>query len=137
MKFYLGPYEKLGIPGADIRVTRNALKHCVQMSYSVFHTIKKKLATQAFKFTYTPTGNAAFNVPVFKKTAVTKHIFVDICYFDFHSSEVKNVEKWQTFYFSPQGKYCVYCANLHKLAFASLHLRRQTASNFMKIRKTV
>jgi hypothetical protein len=43
MKFYLGPYEKLGIPGADIRVTRNALKHCVQMFYSVFHTIKINL----------------------------------------------------------------------------------------------
>jgi len=41
MKFYLGPYEKLGIPGADIRATRNALKNCVQMSYSLFHTIKK------------------------------------------------------------------------------------------------
>jgi hypothetical protein len=41
MKFYLGPYENLGIPGADIRVTRNALKKCVQMSYSVLHKIKK------------------------------------------------------------------------------------------------
>lgn len=32
MKFYLGPYEKLVIPGADIRVNRNALKRCLQMS---------------------------------------------------------------------------------------------------------
>jgi hypothetical protein len=71
----------------------------------------------------------------FMKTALTKYIFVGICYVDFHPSEMKNLEKWQTFYFSPQRKYCFYCACFHKLTFASLYLQRQTVSNFMKIRK--
>jgi hypothetical protein len=32
-----------------------------------------KIVTQALKFTYILTDNAAFNVPVCKKTAVAKH----------------------------------------------------------------
>ena len=38
MKFYLGTYEKLGIPGADSGVTLNAVQHYVQMSYCVMYT---------------------------------------------------------------------------------------------------
>jgi len=66
-----------------------------------------------FKFTYIPTDNAAFNVPVFKKISLTKYIFVGICYVDFHPSEMKSAEKWQTFYFSPQGK-CSFTAPIFK-----------------------
>jgi len=43
-----------------------------------------------FKFTYIPTDNMAFSVPVFKNTTVNKCTFVGICYVDFHPSEMKN-----------------------------------------------
>jgi hypothetical protein len=66
---------------------------CANVLQPISHNEKNKLVTQTFKFIYIPTDNAAFNEPVFKKTAVTKYIFVGICYFDFHPSETKNVGK--------------------------------------------
>jgi hypothetical protein len=69
-----------------------------------FTQAKYKLVTQAFKFIYIPTDNAAFTVPVFKKTAVTKYIFVGICYVDFRLSEMKNVENMANNLFQSTGK---------------------------------
>jgi hypothetical protein len=90
-QFYLGPKEKKLLA---LTVAWLVMLYSVMCKYLIAYLTQSKniLVRQIFKFIYIPIDNAAFTVPVFKKTSVTKYIFVGICYVDFHLSEMKNVE---------------------------------------------